>query len=257
MQPFTQRMSIAIMVTGLAVVAACQRNDAERAAGSAAAPGFVPSAPAEAAPAMPAAPPAAADEPPPEGVLRAYVWECDDGATLTMKNLFRENAITLDLHEGPHRLDQVHSASGAKYADDSLSFWTKGGTALLERKGAPAINCRELRAQSIFADARVRGVDYRGTGNEPGWFVEAGPGKRLLLVTDFGQERHEHGDAAIRGGAEIKVVVYDADQGEDSVKVTFRQEPCTDDMSGEEFDHAVVVEFRKQTLRGCGTALRH
>lgn len=257
MQPFTQRMSIAIMVTGLAVVAACQRDDTDRAAGSAVTPGSVPSAPAKAAPTVPAPPPAAADEQPPEGVLRAYVWACDDGATLTMKNLFRDNAITLDLHEGPRRLDHVPSASGAKYADESLSFWTRGGAALFERKGSPAVNCRELRAQSILADARVRGVDYRGTGNEPGWFVEAGPGNRLLFVTNFGQERHEHDDAAIRGGAEIKVVVYDVDKGEDSVKVTFRQEPCTDDMSGEEFDHAVVVEFRKQTLRGCGTALRH
>lgn len=253
MQFFTQRMSIAIMVACLAAVAACQRDDAGRTGE----PGAVPEPTTEStAPAESTAATVPADDRPPEGVLRAYVWECDDGATLTMKNLFRENAISLSLHEGPRRLDQVPSASGAKYADESLAFWTKGGTALLERKGEPGINCREIRAQSILADARERGVDYRGSGNEPGWLVEAGPGNHLVLVTNFGQERHAHDDATIRGGTKINVLVYDVDKGDDSVKATFRRESCTDDMSGEKFDFVVVVEFRGQSLRGCGTALR-
>jgi putative lipoprotein len=255
MPSFSRFASFAILLAGLGAIGACQRNSDQGTPAPEAAPSVAPAAEAPASGAAPGMR-AQGDDQPPEGVLRAYVWQCDDGSTLAMKNLFRENAITLQLHEGPRRLNQVPSASGAKYADQSITFWTKGGTARFERKGNPAVNCREIRAQSILADARARGVDYRGTGNEPGWLVEAGPGNRLLFVTNFGQERHELDGATIRNGPETNVVIYEADRGADRIQATFRRAPCADDMSGQEFDHVVVVAFGGQELRGCGTALR-
>jgi membrane-bound inhibitor of C-type lysozyme len=99
-------------------------------------------------------------------VLRAYVWECDDGLKLRMKNLYREDAVTLEMHDGPRKLTHVIAASGAKYSDGSLTFWTKGSAARLERQGSAPVACRELRAESIRADARERGVRYRGCAAE-------------------------------------------------------------------------------------------
>ena len=129
-----------------------------------------PTAPAATTTRQPVPEPVAAPvEDVPEGVLLVYVWDCDDGTSLTMKNLLRENAIVLDLHEGPRHLPQVVSASGAKYDDGSVSFWTKGDTAMFERKGNAVVNCRDNRARSLVADARARGITYRGQGNEPGW----------------------------------------------------------------------------------------
>ncbi len=77
--------------------------------------------------------------------LQAYVWNCDGDLTLRMKNLLREGAITLEMHEGGRKLPQVVSASGAKYSDGSLTFWTKGDTATLERAGAAPVQCRLMR----------------------------------------------------------------------------------------------------------------
>lgn len=101
---------------------------------------------------------AASQDEPPEGVLRAYVWQCSDGQTLVMRNLFREQAIAIDFHDGTRRLDQTPAASGARYADPVVVFWTKGSTATLERQGAPAAECEERRAESLREDARLRGV---------------------------------------------------------------------------------------------------
>lgn len=189
----------------------------------------------------------------PEGVLQAYVWTCDDGQTIRMRNLLREKAITIEMHEGGRKLPQVISASGARYSDGSLTFWTKGDTALLEREGSAPVNCREDSLQSLRADARVRGVVLRGTGNEPGWTVEVGPGSRLEFVTNYGADRHAF-DAAEsnEGGARV----YAVTDGEQAIKVTAIAEPCTDDMSGWAFDHRMVVEFGGQTYRGCATDLR-
>jgi len=199
---------------------------------------------------------APAEVPPPEGVLRAYVWDCDGGLTLRMKNLYREDAITLEMHEGPRRLPLVVSASGAKYSDGSLTFWSQGDTAILEREGTAPVNCRESRYASLLADARERGVRYRGRGNEPGWTVEVGPGARLEFVTNYGQDRLAF-DAATESGSETAGArVVRAQQGDQHIKVSVTTEACADDMSGEHFEQLVIVEFGGKTFRGCGTALQ-
>lgn len=239
-----------LLLAALATLAGCGRADEESTETAVAEP---PPAVAPAAEA-PAAPPLA-DVAPPEGVLRAYVWKCDGGLTLNMKNLYREDAITLDLHEGPRRLPLVVSASGAKYSDGSITFWTKGGTATFERAGSAPVECQELRARSLVADARERGVRYRGTGNEPGWLVEIGPGTRLAYVTGFGAERHEFPTAIERSGETgARVFVAETDTGPLSVSVT--NEPCVDDMSGDAFDHRMVVEWAGEIRRGCATAVQ-
>jgi len=237
--------SLAPVLTALLSLAACQR--------AAEPPTTIEATPP---PAAEPAPTALPDDAPPEGVLHAYVWECDGDLTLDVRNLFREDAVTIALHEGERKLPLVVSASGAKYADETITFWTKGNEATFERKGTPPVNCREVRVKSLLADARVRGVTYRGTGNEPGWMVEIGPATRLLFVTNFGEERHEFGDVSARDGDSTGVTVFTARHGDQEIEVTVAREACIDDMSGAELDHRMVVEFAGQTLRGCAAAVR-
>lgn len=228
----------------LAMTAGCQRQE--------------PAATEPPAPATPAAAPApapavtSAGDEVPEGVLRAYVWECADGQRLVMRNLFRERAIAIDFHDGTRRLDQTVSASGARYADSVAVFWTKGSAATLERQGAPAVTCEERRAESLREDARARGVTFRALGNEPGWVLEVGPGSGLSWTTNFGELRYDfdQAQAATTDGA----VTYLAQQGTNAIKATARAERCIDD-GGIEFDHVVSVEFEGQQLRGCGSRL--
>jgi membrane-bound inhibitor of C-type lysozyme/uncharacterized membrane protein len=237
--------SLALVLTAMLSLAGCQRAAEPPTAVEATPP-----------PATEAASAVTPDEAPPEGVLHAYVWECDGDLTLNVRNLFREDAVTIALHEGERKLPLVVSASGAKYADETITFWTKGNEATFERKGTPPVNCREVRAKSLLADARVRGVAYRGTGNEPGWMVEIGPATRLLFVTNFGAERHEFGDSSTRGADSIGVTVFMARRDNEEIKVTVVREACIDDMSGAEFDHRMVVEFAGQSLRGCAAAVQ-
>jgi uncharacterized membrane protein len=248
----TLTATIALLLVSLPLLTGCPRSP-DQPAPSATEPVAAP----EPSPAAQAAPPSAdPDVPPPEGVLRAYVWNCDGGLTLNMKNLYRENAITLDLPEGPRRLPQVVSASGASYSDGSLTFWTKGDTATLERQGSAPVQCREVRYESLMADARERGVRFRGRGNEPGWTVEIGPGTRLEFVTDYGQERHAF-DAASESGSETAGArVFRAEHGSQRIKVSVTTEACTDDMSDERFAQQMIVEFGGRSYRGCATALQ-
>jgi hypothetical protein len=47
-------------------------------------------------------------------------------------------------------------------------------------------NCVEDSYASVWEDAKLRGVDYRGTGNEPAWIVEM-TGQRVFLKLDYGR----------------------------------------------------------------------
>jgi putative lipoprotein len=237
-----------VSCAGIALIAAlgCQRKEAPVAATATGAK------PPASVPATAPAPTPAADEVP-AGVLRVYVWHCMDGQTLVMRNLVREKAIAIDFHDGTRRLDQTVSASGARYADSVVVFWTKGGTATLERQGAPPVQCEERRADSLREDARARGVVYRALGNEPGWVLEVGPAGSLSWTTNWGQDRFDF-EQAQAATAPDGATVYTAQQGDVSIRASIKAERCVDD--GEvEFDHVVTVESGGQTLRGCGTRL--
>ena len=118
------------------------------------------------------------------------------------------------------------------------------------------VGCRPDRHQSLLADARERGVVYRGTGNEPGWHAEVGRDGRLLFVTQYGQERHEFAQSQLTESTEHGIRVYQADLGGQRLRITVSKEPCTDDMSGQAFDHRMVVKHGGQTYNGCATDLR-
>jgi uncharacterized membrane protein len=191
----------------------------------------------------------------PAGVLHASYWECAGGLEFVLKNLWRENAVTLELHEGSRRLEHVPSASGAKYADQSIEFWTKGGAGLFQHKPAAQVKCSENRARSLIEDARARGVVFRGLGNEPGWMVEVGPVTSLVFETNYGAERHEFPNAT-SGGELAAGRTWRAVQDGQTIEVMVKQEACQDDMSGQPYEYSFRVTFAGTTLQGCGARLQ-
>lgn len=200
--------------------------------------------------------PGAAHAAMPPDVLRVYLWDCDGGLRVTMRNLLEQDAIVVEFAGETHRLPHVMSGSGARYFDGSLTFWTKGDTALLERAAQPLLNCRVLRTESLLADARERGVVYVGYGNEPGWTLEIGADGRLRYVTDYGAERHEFDSSTVRRDESDGTVVYSAGHDGGRIEVSVARETCADDMSGEPFEYRMVVAYAGRTLRGCARAVR-
>lgn len=201
-------------------------------------------------------PGAAEADAPPEGVLRAYVWQCEDGRKIVMRTLLREHAITIGLPEGERRLEQTISASGVRYADsgERIVFWTKGETASLERAGATPVHCQERRAESLREDARLRGVTYRALGNEPGWVLEVGPQARLDWTTNYGAEHLEFTESTATVSPDGRTRSYTAGHDPNSIKVTIRSERCVDD-GDVAYDLSATVEYRGTTLRGCASRL--
>lgn len=102
-----------------------------------------------------------------------------------------------------------------------------------------------------WQDARQRGIDFRGVGQEPGWFVEIDHDKGLRLVWDYA-EQQTVAAAPMRPVVEEGTTVYRATTSAHQVEVAIEQTPCSDAMSGQPFPHTVTVNVDGRALRGCG-----
>ncbi|MFZ9151183.1 MAG: MliC family protein [Burkholderiales bacterium] len=102
------------------------------------------------------------------------------------RNLSSPPGIALRTGGETRTLPQARAASGVRYQDAVMQFWTEGDSARFERQPGSTVDCREIRSLSLPEDARVRGVTFRGVGNEPGWRLEIGPAHRVLFEDGYG-----------------------------------------------------------------------
>lgn len=161
--------------------------------------------------------------------------------------------ITVWVDDGEVVLPQVRSASGALYEAGDVSFWSKGDDAMLTLPGQSHMNCYLQRQRVPWEEARRRGVDFRATGNEPGWHLEIRSGRQLLLVTDYGMRRIVVLDPLEETVGETRV--YHGTTRAHEVRVEIVETPCTDTMSGQIFPNQAVVTLDNTRFQGCGQDL--
>lgn len=188
-------------------------------------------------------------------VLRTFYFECTDGIEVVAHFQEKEDEVILFLPRKTVHLPHVPAASGAKYSDGNITFWTKGEReALLEIGTAGLKRCTENRRKSIIEDAKLRGADFWATGNEPGWTLEIHP-ESIFFVTNYGRDRYEFLTPVPHVDQQKAVTTYEGqDSGHDfTIQVT--ETRCADSMSGESFESTVKVTLDGKAYRGCGLAL--
>ena len=152
-------------------------------------------------------------------------------------------------------LSQVRAASGSRYEEGDVLFWSKGDEVMLEVQGVRYSDCRLNPARAPWEDARRRGVEFRAVGNEPGWHLEVRGEQNLLFVGDYGGTRMLFTDITATPDAEQ--LHYQAQQDDTQITVTVTETFCTDTMKGEQFPYTVLVQLNDRSYQGCGRALDH
>lgn len=152
-------------------------------------------------------------------------------------------------------LPHISSASGAKYSDGTVTFWAKGEQAVLETRQKTHRDCNNNRYIAIWEDAKLRGVDFRATGNEPGWHLELRAGGYSAFVGDYGERRIEFATPEPVVTQAERITTYTAHSGGHFVRTTIEGRACIDSMSGDQFEATVTVEVDNKLYRGCGRAL--
>jgi len=187
--------------------------------------------------------------------LAAYAFECDDEQRFVLVRAAGQlDAMDLVLGDRRQRLTHVRTGSGAQYAADGTSVWTKGREAMLEVQGR-VTTCRENRRRSILEDARARGVEFRASGNEPGWVWEL-LADRMVFIGAYGAERVTTPRSSAPSGTTLEGAVYAGVAQGRRLTARVLPGPCVDTMSGDQSASTVVVELDGKTYRGCGEALR-
>ncbi|MEM8560753.1 MAG: MliC family protein, partial [Pseudomonadota bacterium] len=150
-------------------------------------------------------------------------------------------------------LPLARSASGTKYVEGDIEFWSKGNEAMLTDGAEQHFNCALKPERVPWEDARRRGVSFRASGNEPGWYLEVREGKHLLFASDYGMQRVAAPDPGVSVSDNSRR--YSATTESSQLEVEIINEACVDSMSGEEFSHQVSVMVNDAVYRGCGREL--
>ena len=189
----------------------------------------------------------------PRDAGRTFVYECADGAEFVVR-LEQGSAWVFAPGKTVH-LPPVPAASGSKYAADGAMLWAKGPQAILDIAGRGYRDCRNNPARAIWEDAKLRGVDFRATGNEPGWYLEISAKTHIHLVTDYGQTRRSFNAQPPSTDRAARRTTYTAQDGGHKLSVVIELGTCRDTMSGESFASTVTVHLDGKEFRGCGRAL--
>jgi uncharacterized membrane protein len=200
-------------------------------------------------PVPPPPPPPEAPMPAPFRATHTAVLDCEDLAPVGV--LVNETTARIDAPRGPLDMAQVVSASGALYEGEGHRLWFKGDTATFRQPDEDVGHeCRVYTASGPWESARLRGVEFRAIGQEPGWLVEVLPQKWTLVLTDYGSNRlllPPVAAVAFGGGKR-----WSMRSGTHTIEMLAMPVACSDGMSDEQFDTQVTLIVDGVTLRGCG-----
>jgi len=187
------------------------------------------------------------------GAEQTFVFECDDGFHFTARTA--GNTVWLFLPGQAVQLPRVRSESGTKYAGGELSLWNQGEVALLETETGPHRNCQNNPAQAVWEHAKLEGVDFRASGNEPGWHIEITLGDEIVLVTDYGQSAYRFKTPEPDIDRTARKTTYTTQEGRHRLSVELEGRACQDSMSDQSFEVTVAVKLDERQFHGCGKAL--
>ena len=183
-----------------------------------------------------------------------FVYECEPD----FEFVARQNGDQVDLFLPDRRLtlQRAPASTLAIYGgEEGAAFSIFGESARLEIAPDRSYNCVNNPARAVWEEAKLRGVDFRATGNEPGWYLEIANGKSILFVTDYGARRHVFPATEPRIHQEAAMTVFETANDAHALSVTLRGEGCRDTMSGAAFATRVSVRLDKEDYTGCGMSL--
>ena len=185
--------------------------------------------------------------------LRSFAYNCASNGYIVADFRRGDAVMWLFMHDQTVQLDPVEAASGAKYRKGEITFWSKGSEAILEVAGATD-SCTENRRASILEDAKLRGVSFRATGNEPGWVMEIGP-DAIVLETNYGANHYRFPLTTPDEDQSNPITTYRSEAEGKVLKLRLIGVRCQDTMSDDVFATSIEFELDEAAYRGCGQPL--
>lgn len=188
-----------------------------------------------------------------------YVYRCDAEETVIVVTINGDRGHLFSRQASqPIRQEPgtpAFAGDDVYYLPDQPADLAPGQTAEITIAGRKLANCKNNPRAAVWEAAKLRGVSYRAIGQEPAWLLEIDRDKGFLLVTDYGQNRQQFPYSEAVSDAAQRTGRYSSELNGEHIEITITGKTCRDSMSGEEFSSQVEINWREQTLRGCGRAL--
>lgn len=182
----------------------------------------------------------------------AYVYRCEDDIRVVVR--VEPESVRLERELDVRTLPQVIAASGTRYSDGVVTFWSKGLSARYETPDEKFERCTGTPAQSPWEVSRLLGYDLRAIGQEPGWLVEVATGRRMHVLADYGEVEF-FVDGPVRSDGPEREKVYTGAIQTGEVVLRVRETPCEDVMSGERFPLTATLQLEGRKYSGCARYL--
>jgi uncharacterized membrane protein len=198
----------------------------------------------------------AASAQPVVGKTYSYLCEGEDKSIVVTIDGDRGHLFSYQLSQAIMRKSDSGDFSGSDvyYKPDNPPDLAPGQTAEITIKGVKHQNCKNNPRAAVWEAAKLRGVNYRALGQEPGWQLEISS-RGFLLVTGYGENRVEFPRTEPEVNQAERTTRYQSKFDGDSIDIIIKGEECSDSMSGETFSSQIEVSWRGKMLRGCGRAL--
>ena len=196
----------------------------------------------------------AADYPVVQAPVKTYVYDCSGGQSFTVRIEYGRALLTLAGQT--MSLPRLPSDDGMKFSDASATLRIKGNEASLDLGDKVYRSCQENQPKVAGSATKSGGVDFRASGNEPGWSLEIDNDGSILFINNYGKDQYVFATPNPTVVRETGTTLYLVQNAEHTMTIILRDQPCRDDMSGEAFDTTVTLVFDGKRFRGCGTTLR-
>lgn len=185
---------------------------------------------------------------------QVFVYNCADSLKFTAH--VTKDSTWLFLSDTTLKVLPVKAGSGDRYEGHSYLYWGKGNEAILQKPKGSFMTCQFVPEERSWAAAKLRGVDFRALGQEPGWFLEFQEEDQLTYVGNYGRDTLIVESPVAETDHQGRRTVYRLKGVPRALEVVIADTPCTDIMSGFEFPQTVTVTIDGETYRGCGRYLQ-
>lgn len=160
-------------------------------------------------------------------------------------------------HKGAERDVYREQAVSVHFIDSAVGIASAGQRVDIEVDGLQYRDCNNDRRAAIWEHAKLSGVSFRATGNEPGWVLELGRNNRLQFTANYGQDIYTAAMVEPLQDTDTRHSRYQFTLSAEALplQVDLWGQPCSDSMSGESFETRVEVKLGDKLFSGCGRAL--
>jgi uncharacterized membrane protein len=189
----------------------------------------------------------------PGNFLTTRAWQCDANGYVVTSQAKDSKSLWVFLPGQTTLVPPASDNTDGHFLDDRIDIKMTGLNANLRIDGKTD-SCIENRPMSIREDAKLRGVDFWATGNEPPWRLEISAAT-LILKTGYEKIAHEFSTPTPVTNDADKTARYETSNAREHLTINIEGRRCSDSMSGEEFSTTVKLELDGIQLNGCGQAL--